>query len=152
MRKYLVLVLAFALFINVSNSFGQQTINHVADKSNNQVIDKTILSGHFEIEKANKERGIMDHINVNYALSPVPFCNVLNLELSTPDPVIFTAAIVDLNDRKLVQWKAEGPDYIHKSRIDISKLEPGNYKVNIYWEKSEGLLYSIPFQKNGKDK
>lgn len=149
MKKYCILPIAIILLMASGSSYAQQKAGAEARSGSQQAINTSVLSGFFEVAKPNKVRGIVEHINVNYAISPAPFTNALNLELSTPDPVIFSAYIIDVNGKKLMEWKAKSQSHVHNTQLDISKLASGSYKVNIYWQKSEGLLYSIPFQKEG---
>lgn len=149
MKKQFILLVAFVLLIVSCTGYAQQKVAAEARSGSQQAVNTAVLSGYFEVAKPNKVSGIVEHINVNYALSPAPFTNLINLELSTPDPVIFRADIVDANGKKLLEWKAKSPSHDHNTQLDINKLAPGRYKVNVYWQKSEGLLYSIPFQKEG---
>lgn len=138
----------FGLF-SATASFAQQN----NDQTNNQNIaslDRSVIAGHFEINRHNKVKKVIEHINVNYALYGVPFSNNIDLELSIADPAIFSVEVVDLSGQKFPAsgWKAQSPGYLHKTQLDISQLRVGNYKLNIYWSESKEVLYSIPFEKN----
>src|SRR5947207_2994932 len=100
MKQYSISVIFFGLLVTVNNTYGQEQ-SPAATQKHSQVIENTVISGHFEIEKNNKERKVTEHINVNYALSPAPFSNILNLELGTTDPMFFCADIVDSKGNKL---------------------------------------------------
>lgn len=136
MMRYFTVLVSISMLFLISTSHGQQN-----------VADKRIISGHFEMEKNDPKKGVTEHINVNYSLSPAPFTDVLNMELSTPDPVLFTADIVDPDGRKQYQWKPAAISYRYNENFDISKLAAGKYKLNIYCAGYPGLLKSIPFQK-----
>lgn len=144
--------------VSISEAIAESKANpskgHAINAGNVQT-DKTIVSGHFEADNnvmSKAGQNVTEHVNVNYSISPAPFSNELNLVLNTADPVKFSADIVTGNDRKVLQWAATEKSHMHNAKIDISKLNAGNYKVNVYWEKSNTLLYSIPFKKENSSK
>jgi hypothetical protein len=134
--------------LNAAVSFGQNASNSTSNISSH---DPTLISGHFEINKENREKGIIEHINVNYALSPVPFTSVLNLEINTAEPTIFSACIYDGDGRILAKWQPTGKNHAYKGSLNISKLSPGDYNLSIYSEMDKGVAYTIPFQKKAKN-
>jgi hypothetical protein len=145
MKKFLF-VLLFAGGGALS-SFGQQALSHQPKQNS---FNPSVTGGSFDINKNNKQRGITEHINVNYSIYPVPFTDVLNLALSTANPLLFSADIVDLNGNKVAHWQPSVKKYSYTEAIDISSLAPGNYKINIYSEIGEGVVHSISFQKEKK--
>lgn len=140
-RSFLLIIL---FVLQVLCTKGQQMSTASANQG---VIITSFIGGHFDINKPNVQRGITEHINVNYSISPAPFTKYLVLELNTAQPTLFTADIVDSKGTKLKHWAPEAKSYIYKGTIDIASLAPGNYKVNIYSEFSTELLYSINFHK-----
>jgi hypothetical protein len=115
--------------------------------------DRSVVSGHFDITIHNQAmNNRQEQINVNYVMSPAPFTDKLNLTLNTPDPVKFRAEVVNAQNKVVTHWGAEQRSHLHETTIDISKLPAGQYRVNVYWEKSEDLLYSIPFEKTKQTK
>jgi hypothetical protein len=141
MRKSIPVIIL--LLLQLLSAKGQQNIS----TSNEGAIDKSLIAGHFDIDKKNEQRGITEHINVNYSLSPAPFTKYLTLELSTAQPTLFTADIVDAKGQKVKHWAPQAKSYFYKDVINISSLAPGNYKVNLYSEISTTLIYSIAFHK-----
>lgn len=139
----------FFIMLNTVITFGQQASN---SGSNISSFDPTLISGHFEINKENKEKRVIEHINVNYAISPVPFSSVLNLEINTAEPTLFSAYIYDRDGRILAQWQPSGKNHAYKGTMNISKLKPGEYNLSIYSEMDKGVAYTIPFQKKGMNK
>jgi len=138
----------FFILLNITVSFGQQASN---SGSNVSSLDQTLISGHFEINKENKERRVIEHINVNYAISPVPFTSVLNLEINTAEPTLFSAYIYDGDGRILAQWQPSGKNHAYRGTMNISKLKPGDYNLSIYSEMDKEVAYTIPFQKKAKN-
>lgn len=127
----------------------------VATNAGNVQTDKSIVSGHFEANSnrvSKSGQSITEHVNINYSISPAPFSSELNLVLNTAEPVKFSADIVTGNGHKLVEWSSSERSHLHNAKMDISKLNSGNYSVNVYWEKSSTLLYSIPFKKENSSK
>src|SRR4051812_32762285 len=97
--KYLLLPVFFLAFaLSCQNTFAQQNSGAAAG---NMVQNNALVAGNFNIDRQNAARGITEHINVNYVLSPAPFNNVLNLQLNTADPLLFTADIVDNKNKVL---------------------------------------------------
>jgi hypothetical protein len=131
-------LLCITLLLSSHNSFCQKS---------GQESDPTTTSGHFEIAMVNAERHRTEHINVNYSLSPAPFTNNIVIELSTPQPTSFRADIVTAGGAKVIHWKPAVKNYHYRDDIDISRLAPGTYFVNIYSEDYPGLLHSISFKK-----
>ncbi len=144
MKKWFALTL-LVVVLNITNSPGQEI--RQSQSTNNSSVDKSVISGHFSIDKDNRQSGVVEHINVNYALSPVPVTSVLNINLRTPAPLMLTADIVDINGRKLIHWEPASKSYTYSGVINIDQLVPGNYKVDIYSEFSPAFVYSINFQK-----
>ena len=144
--NYFLLIFVSVLLLNTTNIFGQHTDKGTA--AANLVKNNTQIAGNFEIEKNNARTGITEHINVNCVISPAPFKNVLNLELGTADPILFTADIVDPRGNKVIHWVPSEKSHHYKDNIDISQLAAGDYHLNIYCEYSPSLLQSISFQKS----
>ncbi len=124
------------------------TVN-VSSNGNNNAVDRSVVAGHFEtggkIMRNGKE--LEEHININYALYPAPFTRELNMTLNTADPAIFQIIITDENNATVAQWKAQERSSTHNTKFDISNLKSGNYKANIYWDKSERAIKSVNFAK-----
>jgi len=147
MKKGVLVSFVIALSLVSGGVFGQQKSSDKLAAKQNETLDKSIVSGHFEINKPNKERGIIEHINVNYAISPAPFSNYLQLQLSTPDPTTFSAQIIDQKGEKRIHWKPQQVSHSYNESIDLSKLEPGGYQIDIYADNQSERVYSISFQK-----
>ncbi|MCD6010735.1 MAG: hypothetical protein K0Q79_597 [Flavipsychrobacter sp.] len=112
-------------------------------------MDPSVVAGHFEMERTNKGNGQVEHINVNYSLSPAPFDKVLDLDLSTAENILFSAVITDAKNKEVARWAPANENYFYKTSINISPLPPGDYLLTIYWQMVPGIHhYSIPFTKN----
>lgn len=137
---------AFLILAGAAASYAQEGRTQDANPNIAAMNNRPVIAGSFEIDKTNSA-GKTEHINVNYAISPVPFTNVLNLELNTPNPTFFRAEIINAQGKKVAQWSPAQKSYLYKGTMDISSLPKGNYKVNIYSELAAGVVNSIPFQK-----
>ncbi len=144
MRYTQLFVLLFALQLNAAPVFSQQPAGKAVD---NSFRDNSIVAGNFAIDKPNKDRGITEHINVNYVMSPAPFKNILKLELGTPNPLLFSADITDVNGKVVKHWVPVQRSYYYKDVIDISQLAPGDYYLNLYCEYSTALMQRVSFKK-----
>ena len=144
MKRYRLLILLVISQLSAEHVFSQQTLG-VAPS--NLAKDNSVVAGNFMINRENTERGITEHINVNYAVSPAPFTNFLSLELGTADPTRFSADVVDAKGVRVSHWQPVEKSYHYKETIDISKLRPGNYRLNIYCEYGPAILHSVPFEK-----
>ncbi len=135
MKKQLYLLCFITLFTGVSKVFAQTT----------QTPDSSMVSGHFEINVV--AGGDTNHINVNYALSPAPFTTNMNLELNTPDAMLFDVDIRDESGSVMASWSPTASSNYYNHDIDISSLPGGNYYVNIRKESNGAIFYSVPFTK-----
>ena len=135
--------------------FNAKTTSVTNDASTGSVIansqgnysDPSIVTGHITADLKNETKGITEHININYILSPAPFTDKLTLTLNTPDPVKFFADIVDEQGKVILQWKAQEKSHLHEATMNIAGLPVGKYKVNVYWERNSLLVGAIPFDK-----
>lgn len=132
--------------MQVSVAFGQQAKGEVSP--GNAVVDRTVIAGHYDVEILNKETGSIERINVNYNLSPVPFINNLNFVLGTAAQVTFSIDITDASGKKVTQWRSSEKSYGHSAQLEITRLQPGNYNFNIYYNSDPALVHSVPFTKS----
>lgn len=86
-------------------------------------------TGNFNVIQ-NTSKG-EEHINVNYSFSPVTLMNELNLQLSTPDPMILSAKVLNSNSETVLNWTPSKSN-IYNQKFDISNLPAGNYHIEIY--------------------
>ncbi len=147
MKKRLLVSSVIALSLCSGSVFAQQSMGSSLPARQNDLLDKSIVSGHFEIDKPNKARGVIEHINVNYAIAPAPFTNTLQLQLNTPDPMYFAADVIDAKGTKRIHWQPAQKSHSYNESVDISQLEPGAYQINITNGAKSESLYSISFQK-----
>lgn len=143
--------LCMAGLLHVPSLYGQQALSVKKAGPNVAAIDKSVIAGSYEIEKTNTEKGITEHINVNYRLSPAPFTNVLHLELGTSNPTSFTADIEDVKGNKITQWVPAAKSHQYKDDIDISNLAPGAYQLKIFSEINPEVAHTISFEKAGNN-
>ena len=135
MKYYLYVSLSIALLMGANKTSAQTE----------QSSDPNVVSGHFEIHVVSGTD--TNHVNVNYAISPAPFTNIMNLELSTPNTIFFNADILDATNNVLVTWAPTAGSNYYSNNLDISSLPAGNYHVNIHRDNTTAILYSIPFTK-----
>src|SRR4051812_29479034 len=100
-NTYLSILMAICGLLSAVTTNAQQEKTQNKASANSNVGDKNAIAGSYEIDKNNIQRGIIEHINVNYKLSSAPFKDVLHLDLGTSDPTSFTADIVNSKGDKL---------------------------------------------------
>jgi hypothetical protein len=135
MKQRFKLLLFIVLFMGVNKIYAQTE----------QTSDSTIVSGHFEINTISGAD--TNHVNVNYAVSPAPFTNNMNLELSTPDAILFNVDILDTANSVLLTWTPVSSSNYYNHSIDISSLTAGNYHLNIRRDNTGIILNTIYFTK-----
>ncbi len=145
MKKFFAVALLALLCFGYAH--GQESQRPVGSKGNTLAGDPAVISGHYEIEKVNKAKGVTEHINVNYALSAAPFRQVMNIVLNTANPTMFHADITDANGAKVMHWQPAAKSHLYNETLNFSQLVPGTYKLDIYSELNEAIPYSITFQK-----
>jgi|SRR6185312_10710480 len=131
MHRYIMLFFVSLLYFSVN---GQTT---------NQNYDISRSTGSFYIDIKSKSG--VDHINVNYVLSPKPFSNVLKVNLNTPDPMYLGLKLVDMSGKVIASWKPENTSYKYMHEFDVAELAKGKYKVDVYNATSK--VHSISFEK-----
>lgn len=100
-------------------------------------------SGHFEVIQ-NTSKG-EEHFNVNYFLSPATFVNELNMQLSTPDPIILSAKVLNSNSETVFNW-TPAKSNLYNLKFDISTLSTGSYRIEVYGPDGKKVK-DIPFTK-----
>lgn len=143
-HNYSLSVLVVALLLLCANANAQQSKTPSANQA--QHSDPTIQTGFFELVQRNAQ-GILEHINVNFAMFPVPVTSSFTLELSTPNPTMFMANITDEKGAVVTQWTPKEMSYYYRNVIDVAALPAGSYKLNIFGATSPALLKSVPFTK-----
>lgn len=144
--KKLFTILSLGLLV-CATSYGQQSHNMQTNITNENAVDKSVISGHFEMNIPDKKKGITEHINVNYTVSPAPFTQFLNLELNTAEATMFSADVVDASGAKKMHWAPAVKSNSYKGTMNIAQLVPGEYMLNIYSDLTPELLYTITFRK-----
>lgn len=134
MKKLLVVLALSGFFTNVANA---QTIRQSAT-------DPTHVAGHFDVIKMTSKGE--EHINVNYALFPAPFYDVVKMNLNTPDPMPMSIKIVNANGQTKLTWKPDHVSYRYDQQFNIQALPAGLYHVDIY-DADNNKMYSVPFSK-----
>lgn len=142
MKKIVTLV----FFILPTVSLLAQNNNQTTAGANAASLNPSVRAGHFEMEQLNKDRGITEHVNVNYSLSPVPAGKMLSLELSTAAPTYFSVVVTDMKSREVAHWEPKQESYVYRAQIDVANIPAGKYNMVINWNNNSGH-YSIPFEK-----
>lgn len=130
----MLLVLALStLFANIGNAQARQSAT-----------DPTHVAGHFDVIKMTSKGE--EHINVNYALFPAPFYDVVKMNLNTPDPMAMSIKIINTAGQTKLSWKPEQISYRYDQQFDIHNLSPGLYHMDIF-DGDNNKIYSVPFTK-----
>lgn len=98
--------------------------------------------GHFEYALNSRER-----VNVNYALTPKHPVHSAHFMIHTPDPMPFSATIVDASGKTVYSWKPEQKVYLYQADWNISALKSGAYTVRIFLENNPKSIYEFQFSK-----
>lgn len=131
--------------LSIPSAYAQQA---VAVKSNIEAIDKHAIVNHFEIPKKNEKTGAIEHINVNYSVSPAPFSQFIRLDLNTPHPTRFTAEVIDTKGQQLLQWTPKDKNHIYSEQFNTSNWPPADYTLKISSELNPEFVYSITIHKS----
>jgi len=134
MTKKTRLLCLFALLLGANSAYAQSQNN-----------DPSMVAGHFEIDTTIG--GVVNHINVNYALSPAPFTNVAHVHLNTPNPVLFNVDLLDAENTVIMSWTPDTISNAYDNDLDISSLPSGSYHVNIRKYHTTSVLHTINFTK-----
>lgn len=133
MKKLLLVLALSTLFANVVGAQARQSAT-----------DPTHVAGHFDVIKMTSKGE--EHINVNYALFPAPFFDVVKMNLNTPDPMAMSIKIVNTAGQTKLSWKPEQISYRYDQQFDINNLSPGLYHMDIF-DGDNNKIYSVPFTK-----
>ncbi|MBA3827985.1 MAG: hypothetical protein H0X33_03525 [Taibaiella sp.] len=101
-------------------------------------------SGSFYISKTTGT--VEEHINVNYALYPAPFVNVVKMNLNTPNDMMLSVKIINSNGTQMTAWKPAQANYRYDKEFDISSYPAGKYRIDIYGP-ANTKVHSVSFDK-----
>jgi hypothetical protein len=101
-------------------------------------------TGSFDVIR-NTSKG-EEHINVNYALFPAPFVNILNINFNTPDPMMLSIKLLNSNSELVMNWMPSQAASRYDHSFDISNLSAGTYKMEIYGPEAK-LVKTVTFEK-----
>jgi len=135
--KYLL----FLAFLGASSPLFAQ--KKAPQKTNEQAIAEMAAlrtSGNFSY-KIGENR----FVNVNYYFAPVQPSTIVDFVLHTPNPRPLWLNVTDATGKVVAEWKPTEPKYRYVGQLDLTKLKPGKYNYNIYWESD--LAHSISFTK-----
>ena len=133
----------FVALLSATSAQAQSTTT-TGNVKNTSTYNHTLLEGYFEVNVLIS--GVTNHYGVSYILSPVPFANVMTVQMGTPHPMTLSGKIVDASGHALVNWNPGNIGYRYKSNVDISSLNSGNYHFDIY-DDANNLVKSISFNK-----
>jgi len=85
------------------------------------------------------------YVNVNYYFTPAQPGTTVDFVLHTANPRPLSLKVTNTAGKVVAEWKPAEPKYRYTGQLDISKLKPGKYNYNIYWESN--LAHTIPFTK-----
>lgn len=133
MKKLLLVLALSTLFANAVSAQARQSAT-----------DPTHVAGHFDVIKMTSKGE--EHINVNYALFPAPFYDIVKMNLNTPDPMAMSIKIVNMEGQTKLSWKPEQISYRYDQQFDIHNLSAGLYHMDIF-DADNNKIYSVPFTK-----
>ncbi|HTN16696.1 MAG TPA: hypothetical protein VL092_03380 [Chitinophagaceae bacterium] len=99
-------------------------------------------AGHFEYALNSRER-----VNVNFALTPRTPVQSARFALRTPDPMPFSATIVDASGKIVYRWKPEQTTYFYNADWNLDALKSGSYTVKIFLENDPKSIHEFQFSK-----
>jgi hypothetical protein len=99
-------------------------------------------AGHFEYALNSRER-----VNVNFALTPRNPVTVAHFMIHTPDPMPFSATIVDASGKTVYNWKPEQKVYLYHADWNVAALKSGSYTVKVFLENEPKSVYEFQFSK-----
>ena len=100
-------------------------------------------SGHFEYALNDRER-----VTVSYALAPKHPVNAAHFSIHTPDPMPFSAIVVDASGKTVYKWKPAQKTYFYQAEWDLVGLKSGAYTVKIFLENSQQSVNEFQFTKD----
>ena len=122
----------------VTNAQSKATSNANEDAVKNY--DGT--AGHFEYALNSRER-----VNVNYALTPRNPVTTAHFMIHTPDPMPFSATIVDASGKTVYTWKPEQKVYLYNADWNLAALKSGAYTVKVFLQNEPKSVYEFQFSK-----
>ena len=131
------------ILLIVIGSISAQAQSKAASNANEEAVknyDGT--AGHFEYALNSRER-----VNVNYALTPRNPVNVAHFMIHTPDPMPFSATIVDAAGKTVYNWKPEQKVYLYNADWNVAALKCGSYTVKVFLENEPKSIYEFQFSK-----
>ena len=137
--KKIYYILSIACFLSVTVE-AQPAVTANANEEAVKNYDGT--GGHFEYALNDRER-----INVNYALTPRYPATIAHFMIHTPDPMPFSAVIVDATGKTVYRWKPEQKVYLYHADWNISGLKSGSYTVKVFLENEPKSVFEFRFSK-----
>jgi uncharacterized membrane protein (UPF0136 family) len=110
-----------------------------------QTSNPAVVSGHFEIDTAIAS--VMQHVNVNYTLSPAPFTSVAHLLLNSAEPRVFNVDLVSATGTVLMSWTPTVLSHQYEHDFNISSLPAGSYEMRIRKYHTTEVLHTVSFSK-----
>ena len=137
--KKIYYILSIACFLSVTVE-AQPAVTANANEEAVKNYDGT--AGHFEYAVNSRER-----MNVNYALTPKHPVAVAHFMIHTPDPMPFSAVIVDATGKTVYRWKPDDIVYLYHADWNISGLKSGSYTVKVFLENEPKSVFEFRFSK-----
>ncbi|MBL7713102.1 MAG: hypothetical protein JNL13_11575 [Chitinophagaceae bacterium] len=131
------------VFLVVLGSVSAQAQSKVTSNANEDAVknyDGT--AGHFEYALNSRER-----VNVNYALTPRNPVTTARFMIHTPDPMPFSATIVDASGKTVYTWKPGQKVYLYNADWNLTALKSGAYTVKVFLENEPKSVYEFQFSK-----
>jgi len=139
---FLVLFYTCSAQAQTITSNGSNKIN--PDFQTNKIKYPSADGGHFELNVPGKKG--LEHININYLLSPFPLHDELNFMIGAANPIALSADIFDASGKALITWAPEKPLFRYYCKFDISSFPVGSYHIDVY-DANKNKIKTIQFEK-----
>lgn len=110
-----------------------------------QHTNPAVKAGHFEIDTTIE--GVVNHVNVNYELSPIPMGSIARIMINTSGHIVFNVDILNAANHVVATWSPTTSSNYYQHEFNIASLPPGNYHVNIRKYSTPAVLHTIDFSK-----
>ncbi|MES2480171.1 MAG: hypothetical protein V4561_13870 [Bacteroidota bacterium] len=137
--KKMLFVFSLAICFNNQSNAQSSTVS----KANTDAVNSyNGILGRFDYSISASE-----HLNVNYSLTPKNPTSVAHLMLNTPNPMPFSAKVLDDKGKVLLNWTPESQSYLYNAELNIASLSSGVYTVHIFMGKEPNSIYHFSFNK-----
>lgn len=107
--------------------------------------DSSIMRGHFEIDTTIS--GVVNHINVNFELSPMPISASVDFRINTANNMIFNIDLKNSAGTLISSWTPTSISNSYSHTFNTSMLSAGTYLLDIRKYHESTVIHTITFLK-----